>query len=44
MRRILTLIFIAALLLTPGYAPSAHAQPSALPSAQVATTGTDIEW
>lgn len=43
MRRILTLIFVAALLLTPGYAPMAHAQPSALPSAQVATTGTVIK-
>ena len=39
MRRILTLIFVAALLLTPGYAPSAHAQPSA----QVAITGTVIK-
>jgi len=39
MRRILTLLFIAVLLLTPGYAPSAHAQPSA----QVATTGTVIK-
>jgi len=39
MRRILTLLFIAALLLTPGYAPSAHAQPSA----QVTTTGTVIK-
>ena len=43
MRRILTLIFVAALLLTPGYAPMAHAQPSALPSAQVAITGTVIK-
>ncbi len=43
MRRVLTLIFVAALLLTPGYAPMAHAQPSALPSAQVATTGTVIK-
>ena len=42
MRRILTLLFIAVLLLTPGYAPMAHAQPSALPSAQV-TTGTVIK-
>ncbi len=43
MRRILTLLFIAALLLTPGYAPSAHAHSSARPSAQVATTGTVIK-
>lgn len=43
MRRILTLIFIAVLLLTPGYAPRAHAQPSAQASAQVATTGTVIK-
>ena len=39
MRRILTLLFVAALLLTPGYAPIAHAQPSA----QVAITGTVIK-